>query len=69
MNMCRRFHGAPVVRLVISVETETTLAVDHLLDWRGPGRTHPARGCRSEFVRLAIEEKLARDRLRFESKT
>lgn len=57
MSLCRRFHGAPVMRLIVSVPAEVLGRVDELLSARG----HPARGCRAEFVRLAISEKLARD--------
>ena len=57
MSMCRRFNGAPVMRLIVSVPADVVDRVDELLSvWR-----HPARGCRAEFVRLAIVEKLARD--------
>jgi len=57
MSMCRRFHGWPVLRLIVSVPKDTVSEVDALLR----KRQHPARGCRAEFVRLAIAEKLARD--------
>ena len=57
MSMCRRFNGAPVMRLIVSVPTDTVTSLDALLS----NRHHPARGCRAEFVRLAIMEKLARD--------
>lgn len=57
MSMCRRFKGAPVMRLIVSVPTETVARVKALLS----NRQHPSRGCRAEFVRLAIAEKLARD--------
>lgn len=62
MSMCRRFHGQPVSRLIVSVPVATVQAIDNLLDPLGPGHRHPANGCRSEFVRQAIAEKLARDR-------
>jgi hypothetical protein len=55
--MCRRVHGQPVNRLIVSVPIEVVEAVDRLLRQR----SHPAKGCRAEFVRLAIAEKLARD--------
>ena len=58
MSMARRFHGKPVMRLIVSVPTTTVREVDHLLRLN---RHHPARGNRAEFVRLAIIEKLARD--------
>ena len=60
MSMRRGFHGAPVNRLIISVPVPDVAAVDDLLHVQGS--KHPARGCRSEFVRLAIAEKLARDK-------
>ena len=55
----RRFHGAPVVRLIVSVAADEVERIDaHLVrglpSWAMPGN-------RSEFVRVAIEEKLARD--------
>lgn len=57
MSMCRRFKGAPVMRLIVSVPTETVVCIKALM----ANREHPARGCRAEFVRLAIAEKLTRD--------
>lgn len=59
MSMARRFHGQPVMRLIVSVPDETVKQVDNLLKLN---RRHPARGNRAEFVRLAIAEKLARDK-------
>lgn len=59
MSMARRFKGKPVNRLIVSVPLETVQAVDTLLKIN---RQHPARGCRAEFVRLAILEKLERDK-------
>ena len=55
----RRFYGAPVVRLIVSVAADQVESIDaHLVrglpSWAVPGN-------RSEFVRVAIEEKLARD--------
>lgn len=58
MTMCRRFDGKPVMRLIVSVPTPTVQEIDRLLN-QAP--RHPARGCRAEFVRLAIAEKLSRD--------
>ena len=51
----RRFHGEPVTRLIVSVPLKTVKAVDDLSRnrWGNCGN-------RSEFVRQAIEEKLAR---------
>lgn len=62
MSMCRRFHGQPVSRLIVSVPVATVQDIDNLLDPMRHGPRHPAKGCRSEFVRLAIAEKLARER-------
>jgi len=58
MSMCRRFKGAEVMRLIVSVPTAMVAEIDDLLTQR---RRHPADGCRAEFVRLAIAEKLSRD--------
>ena len=58
MTMCRRFNGEPVTRLIVSVTADAVRAVDRLLTL---APVHAARGCRAEFVRLAIAEKLARD--------
>jgi hypothetical protein len=63
MSMCRRFHGEPVSRLIVSVPVVTVAAIDALIAPPLSAPAHPARSCRSEFVRLAIAEKLARDRL------
>jgi metal-responsive CopG/Arc/MetJ family transcriptional regulator len=57
--MARRFEGEPVSRLIASVPTELVQQIDALL-WEN--RKHPARRCRSEYIRLALAEKLARDR-------
>lgn len=61
MSMCRRFHGEPVRRLIISVPIVTVADIDNLMAgiWC---RQHPAKGCRAEFIRIAIAEKLERDR-------
>ena len=58
MSMCRRFMGQPVVRLVVTMPADMVAAIDELLSDRPP---HPARGCRSEFLRLAVAEKLGRE--------
>ncbi len=50
MSSNRMFRGRPVRRLIVSVELDTVKAIDQL----------QPRGNRSEFVRLAIEEKLRR---------
>lgn len=48
--MCRRFNGAPIMRVIVSVPAETVAEVDRV--------ALGARLCRAEFVRLAIAEKL-----------
>lgn len=60
MSMNRRFEGAAVTRLIVSVPAYVVADVDCLIDER-LGNSHPARGCRAEFVRLALAEKLQRD--------
>lgn len=57
MSNNRMFNGKPVRRLIVSVELETVEAVDTYLSNGYPWR---AGGNRSEFVRLAIEERLRR---------
>ena len=70
MTMCRRFHGEPVTRLIASVPKVTVMAIDdhidrnkadHIANYWGE-RWHPVQICRSEFIRLAILEKLERDK-------
>lgn len=61
MSMCRRFHGEPVTRLIVSVPVSVVATIDRLIVGRWPCY-HPARGCRAEFIRIAIAEKLARDK-------
>ncbi len=56
MSMCRRFHGEPVSRLIVSVPVSAVRRIDEALK----NRQHPARGNRAEFVRLAIADKLQR---------
>lgn len=56
--MARRFEGEPVSRLIASVPVALVEQVDALL-WEN--RDHPARRCRSEYIRLALAEKLKRD--------
>lgn len=58
MTMCRRFDGEPVMRLIVSVPAAMVAELDKLLSLRPQ---HAARGCRAEFVRLAITERLERD--------
>lgn len=63
MSKNRIFKETPKTRLIVSVETSTVGLIDELI-FRG----HPAKGNRSEFVRLAIEEKLERDVVRFQNR-
>ena len=58
MSMCRRFKGLPVSRLIVSVPAVAVAEIDALLTHHP---SHPAKGCRSEFVRLAVAEKLGRE--------
>ena len=58
MTMCRRFKGKPVARLIVTMPTDMVAALDQLLKERPK---HPARGCRSELVRLAVAEMLGRE--------
>lgn len=53
MSKNRLFKNQPKIRLIVSVETETVAAIDRLIRYPNANR--------SEFVRLAIEEKLERD--------
>lgn len=59
MSKNRRFGHTAKTRLIVSIEECTVEQVDHLI--RSRGAHHPARGNRSEFVRLAIEEKMQRE--------
>jgi metal-responsive CopG/Arc/MetJ family transcriptional regulator len=58
MTMCRRFKGRTVARVIVSMPTDMVAVLDKLL---GDQPRHPARGCRSEYVRLAVAEKLGRE--------
>ena len=60
-SMCRRFHGEPVQRLIVSIPVVTVEEIDALLAWTNFGKRHPANGCRAEYIRIAIAEKLERD--------
>ena len=60
MSKNRMFDGQPKTRLIVSVTAETVNAIDKLI-CHPNANVHPAKGNRSEFVRLAIEEKLLRD--------
>lgn len=58
MSMCRRFKGQPVERVTVTLSAAMVAAVDRLLTEQAG---HPARGCRSELIRLAVAEKLGRE--------
>ena len=62
----RNFEGEPVTRLIVSVPLSMVEQIDQLTRCKYPRpnryNRHPAFGNRSEFVRLAIAEKLERDR-------
>lgn len=60
MSKNRLFKSQPKNRLIVSVEADTVETIDELIG-KPFGVWHPAKGNRSEFVRLAIEEKLERD--------
>ncbi|MCY1460908.1 hypothetical protein D9M71_785060 [compost metagenome] len=67
MSKNRLFKNQPKIRLIVSVEGDTVETIDELIGYPQGGR-HPAKGNRSEFVRLAIEEKLERDVVRFQNR-
>lgn len=58
MSMCRRFKGQAVQRVTVTLSAAMLRALDRLLSEQAE---HPARGCRSEFLRLAVAEKLGRE--------
>lgn len=58
MTMCRRFNGKPVVRLIVTMPADMVAVLDRLL---AEQPRHAARACRSEFLRLAVAEKLGRE--------
>jgi metal-responsive CopG/Arc/MetJ family transcriptional regulator len=58
--MCRRFKGQAVERVTVTLSAAMVAALDRLLSEQS---SHPARGCRSEFVRLAVAEKMGRELL------
>jgi metal-responsive CopG/Arc/MetJ family transcriptional regulator len=60
MSKNRLFNNQPKIRLIVSVETETVAAIDRLIRYPSANR--------SEFVRLAIEEKLERDVVLFQNR-
>lgn len=51
----RYFNGVPKTRLIVSVEESIVDEIDDLIQF---GKNHPANRNRSEFVRMAIIEKL-----------
>lgn len=67
MSKNRLFNNQPKIRLIVSVEGDTVETIDELIGYPF-GDGHPAKGNRSEFVRLAIEEKLERDVVRFQNR-
>lgn len=52
MTLCRRFDGAPIMRLIVSVPVQTVAEVDRLIEADGN------RMCRSEFVRTVLTERM-----------
>jgi metal-responsive CopG/Arc/MetJ family transcriptional regulator len=58
MSMCRRFNGQAVERVTVTLPAAMVAAIDRLLRDQV---THPAHGCRSEFIRLAVAEKVGRE--------
>ncbi|WP_283147599.1 hypothetical protein [Silvimonas soli] len=60
MSKLRRFNGQAVTRLIVSVPLDTLMQIDALIGYPYGGK-HPAKGNRSEFVRLALLEKLERE--------
>ncbi|KII34175.1 hypothetical protein NL64_06830 [Pseudomonas fluorescens] len=60
MSKNRIFKETPKTRLIVSVEIETVAAIDRLIRYPSANR--------SEFVRLAIEEKLERDVVLFQNR-
>ena len=67
MSKNRLFKNQAKTRLIVSVEGDTVENIDALIGYP-LGGWHPAKGNRSEFVRLAIEEKLERDMVRFQNR-
>jgi predicted DNA-binding ribbon-helix-helix protein len=53
----RKFYGEPVTRIIASVPVSTVNEIRAIIR-----RGHPARNNISEFVRLAIMEKLKREK-------
>jgi Arc/MetJ-type ribon-helix-helix transcriptional regulator len=67
MSKNRLFKNQPKIRLIVSVEGDTVEIIDELIG-KPFGGWHPAKGNRSEFVRLAIEEKLEREMVQFQNR-
>ena len=67
MPMRRKFKGEPINRLIVSVPISMVEQIDRVTRCKYPRHNrynrHPAFGNRSEFVRLAIVEKLERDQV------
>lgn len=65
----RKFEGESVTRLIVSVPVSVVGEIDRVTGCKYPNRynRHPAFGNRSEFVRLAIVEKLERDQVIIEA--
>lgn len=63
----RKFNGEPVTRLIVSVPVSVVGEIERVSGSKYPRpnryNRHPAFGNRSEFVRLAIVEKLERDQV------
>ncbi len=67
MSKNRLFNEASRTRLIVSVESDIVKTIDRLISYPC-GNGHAAKGNRSEFVRLAVEEKLERDVVRFQNR-
>lgn len=67
MQKRRKFKGEPINRLIVSVPLSMVEQIDRVTRCKYPRHNrcnrHPAFGNRSEFVRLAIVEKLERDQV------
>ena len=67
MQKRRKFGSEPVTRLIVSVPVSVVGEIDRVTRCKYPRpnryNRHPAFGNRSEFVRLAIVEKLERDQV------
>lgn len=65
MQKRRKFGSESVTRLIVSVPVSVVGEIDRVTGCKYPRHNrcnrHPALGNRSEFVRLAIVEKLERD--------